>query len=57
MSRKPARCPFAHTDANDGPIHCRHCGGKVRSKLGDVCSHPTCQALALATIEEKAGKR
>lgn len=57
MSRKPARRPFAHTDAGDDPIHCRHCGGRVRSKLGAVCSDPRCQALALSASPADAGRQ
>lgn len=56
MPRKPARRPFACTDGADGPINCRFCGAKVRSKLGEVCSHPGCQALALSASPADAGR-
>ena len=48
-----------HT-TNDGPVWCRVCGRKVRSKLGEVCSRNQCQATYLARYEgadSAAGRR
>ncbi|OLM12109.1 hypothetical protein Ae505Ps2_2236 [Pseudonocardia sp. Ae505_Ps2] len=35
-----------HTDRPAGTVWCRFCGVKVRSALGDVCSHRRCQQRA-----------
>ncbi|OLM29140.1 hypothetical protein Ae717Ps2_3146 [Pseudonocardia sp. Ae717_Ps2] len=36
-----------HTEEASGPVHCRSCGVRVRSGMGDVCSRPRCMKAAV----------
>lgn len=45
-----------HAEAADGRVHCRVCGMKTRTRMGDVCSRRQCQQEAALGMDSVGTK-